>query len=167
MAVSNSKRNLLFGRISARRPIRPPWAISEEQFIELCNRCGECTKECPKNVIKIADGGFPEIDFTASGCDFCEICVAVCKPEALSLKVNPAFNIRASIGADCFSERGVICKSCGEVCETRAIQFKLAVGGITHVVMNNDLCNGCGECVSICPANAITIKHNDETGVPV
>ena len=42
--------------------------------------------------------------------------------------------------------------------EIQAIKFKQVVGGVTHVLMNSENCNGCGECVSICPANAITIQ---------
>lgn len=159
MAISNSRRNLFFGKISAHSPIRPPWAINEDDFIEICNRCGECIKECPRNVIKISDGGFPAMNFSRAGCDFCEVCVAVCKPEALMLNEFSPFNLVAKINNDCFSERGVICRSCGEVCESQAIKFKLVVGGVAHVLMDTASCNGCGECVSTCPAQAITIEH--------
>lgn len=159
MALSTSKRNLLFGRISAKKAIRPPWAINEDDFIEICNRCGECVKQCPRNVIRIEDGGFPAMNFTHAGCDFCEVCVAVCKPEALKLNDFAGFNLTAEISSECFSERGVICRSCGEVCESRAIRFQQVVGGITHVLMDTEHCNGCGECVGICPAHAITMKQ--------
>jgi ferredoxin-type protein NapF len=99
------------------------------------------------------------MNFSTSGCDFCEVCVAVCIPGALKLGQVAPFDSIAVINNECFSERGVICRSCGEACEIQAIHFKQVVGGVTHVVMNTDSCNGCGECVSICPANAITIKH--------
>ncbi|MCK5666106.1 MAG: ferredoxin-type protein NapF [Thiotrichaceae bacterium] len=150
---------MIFGKVSAPLPVRPPWAINETEFIEACTRCGECVKQCPVNVIRIADGSFPEMNFSTSGCDFCEVCVAVCVPAALKLGQAAPFDSIAVINNECFSERGVICRSCGEVCEIQAIHFKQVVGGVTHVVMNTDSCNGCGECVSICPANAITIKH--------
>jgi len=159
MNLSGSKRNLIFGRVSPSEPVRPPWAINEIAFIDTCDRCGECVKQCPVNVIRFADGGFPEMNFSSSGCDFCEVCVAVCQPGALILNDVDPFQSIATIGEDCFSERGVICRSCGEVCEIQAIKFKQVVGGVTHVLMNTENCNGCGECVSICPADAITIKH--------
>lgn len=159
MVVSTSKRNLIFGRVSTHQAVRPPWAISETAFIETCTRCGECVKQCPVNVISLKDGNFPEMNYSSSGCDFCEVCVAVCQPGALQLSETTPFDSIAIIGNECFSERGVICRSCAEVCEIQAIRFQQVVGGITHVLMNTEQCNGCGECVSICPADAITIQH--------
>ena len=159
MALSTSKRNLLFARNSQEKAFRPPWSISEKDFIETCTRCGECFKECPSNVIKIGDGGFPELDFSHAGCDFCQVCVQVCQPGALKIRDCPALNSVAHIDENCFSERGVICRSCGEICNVGAIRFKPAVGGITHVLLNTELCNGCGECVHLCPAQSITMKH--------
>lgn len=159
MAISNSKSSFIFGNISALRPVRPPWALSENEFIETCTRCGECVKQCPVNVIRLAEGSFPEMNFSTSGCDFCEVCAAVCMPGAIKLGQQAPFDSMAIISNECFSERGVICRSCGEACEIQAIHFQQVVGGVTHVLMNTDNCNGCGECVSICPADAITIKH--------
>jgi len=159
MTISRSKRNLLFGRPANEATLRPPWAVDESEFHRLCDRCGECARECPRGIIRMSDGGYPEVDFRMAGCDFCEVCVAVCKPEALRLDGRPAWQQVARTGDRCFSERGVICRSCGEVCEMEAIRFQQVVGGITHVIMDVDACNGCGECVSICPADAITINR--------
>lgn len=157
--LSLTKRNLIFARRSSTAAFRPPWSIAEVDFIERCTRCGACSKECPSNVIRMADGGFPELDFSHAGCDFCEVCVAVCQPQALKLNGSAAINLTAQIGDSCFSERGVICRSCGEVCYMGAIRFKPALGGITRVLLNSNQCNGCGECVHICPAQSITMKH--------
>lgn len=162
MAISNSKRHLLRGRISASMPFRPPWAIDEEAFINTCTRCGECVNQCPQKVIQKGDGGFPEINFSKSGCDFCQLCVEVCPTRALQIQHDDAFNTLVTINQDCFSERGIVCRSCGEVCESRAISFRQVVGGITHVLMDPSSCNGCGECISLCPANAITLKHQGD-----
>lgn len=159
MNALNSKRNFIFGRISAQVPLRPPWAIEEQRFVDSCNRCGECVRQCPVNVIRIADGGFPEMNFSQSGCDFCGVCVEVCETAALQRGKSAPFNLVSAVSDDCFSERGVICRSCAEICETQAIRFNQVVGGIAHVIMNASSCTGCGECVSICPANAITIQH--------
>ena len=46
-----------------------------------------------------------------------------------------------------------------EICEHRAISFQLVVGGSCNVLMDTTICNGCGECISICPANAISINQ--------
>ncbi len=159
MTISRSKRNLLFGRPANQQPLRPPWALEEARFVRLCDRCGDCARECPQGIIRIGDGGYPEIDFQSSGCDYCEACVAVCTPEALKMDGRAPWQQVAQIDDRCFSERGVICRSCGEVCETEAIRFTQVVGGIAHVRMETAACTGCGECVSICPAGAITINR--------
>ncbi len=157
--ISSSKRRLVFGRGHSSQPVRPPWAIDENNFIEVCDRCAECVRQCPRNIIHLADGGFPELNFSHAGCDFCKVCEAVCKTNAINANTFTALNLYAEINTECFSNRGVICRSCGEVCPGRAIRFQHVVGGLTQTIMNSDLCNGCGECVSICPAHAITIKH--------
>ena len=138
MSISSSKRNLIFGRISAEQPIRPPWALVEDEFIETCNRCGECTRQCSMNILQMADGGFPVINFSQSGCDFCGVCVDVCEPKALNREKSEAFNLQATIAENCFSQRGVICRSCGEACHIEAIRFQLVVGGTAHVSLDGD-----------------------------
>ena len=110
--------------------------------------------------------GYPEMNFSDGGCDFCEVCVAVCTPGALNLETTPAFSRVAVIGDACFAARGVICRSCGDVCEVRAISFRLVVGGVTHVNIVTAACSGCGECVGICPANSITLKQWNTQEIP-
>lgn len=158
MPSVNSKRNFLSGRSLNWMPIRPPWAIDESQFIELCSRCTDCTDVCPKKIISVADGGFPEVSFSSKGCDFCGFCVDICEAGALNKLQVDAFRLKAVINDQCFSTRGVVCRSCGEVCESRAISFKALVGGNTQISMNTAHCTGCGECISICPADAITMN---------
>ena len=68
------------------------------------------------------------------------------------------WHIAATIKSTCVSQRGVVCRACGEVCEMRAIHFKMAVGGSAMIELNTSDCNGCGECVSLCPVGAIEIK---------
>lgn len=159
MSISSSKRNFLLGLNFRKQPARPPWSLSEQDFVDTCIRCDSCIDECHVHVIRKGSGGFPEMDFSDSGCDFCEVCVEVCEPHALDKSGAVAFKSIAHISAECFSERGVICRSCSEVCEARAIQFKQKVGGVSQLFLNTSTCNGCGECISICPARAITMKH--------
>lgn len=160
MGVVNSKRGFILGRARGRGALRPPWAVEENDFTQLCSRCGECIRQCPRNVIRVADGGFPEMDFREAGCDFCLACVEACQSSALKRGNLAAFNQTALIGEACLSEKGVVCCSCGEVCENRAISFRQAVGGVTRVLMDTALCNGCGECISVCPADAISMEKD-------
>ena len=61
--------------------------------------------------------------------------------------------------SNCLSENSVVCRSCGEACDVGAIRFKLVVGGSALLEMNTTQCNGCGECISVCPVGAIEMKH--------
>jgi Fe-S-cluster-containing hydrogenase component 2 len=41
--------------VPSRKLVRPPGALSEEQFMQTCMRCGACTQVCPIRTIKRAD----------------------------------------------------------------------------------------------------------------
>lgn len=157
-----NRLQFLRGHYSAETPVRPPWSLQEDLFVDVCSRCDQCIRCCHAHVIRRGPAGFPEMDFSDAGCDFCAACAGACETGAIQHDDHPldsAWQLVASIGSRCFSERGVVCRSCGEVCETRAIRFRPALGGVTHLQILDHLCNGCGECVSICPAQAIQVKH--------
>lgn len=141
-------------------PIRPPWAINENLFTEICTSCGECITQCPTHIIRPARANFPVIDFSAGECLFCEQCIDVCKPHALlkTKQNNSPWSIKVSINDDiCIAHQGVECRSCFDPCETRAILMPPRPGGISVPVISTDNCTGCGACFSICPVQAITI----------
>ncbi|MDR1461897.1 MAG: 4Fe-4S binding protein [Azoarcus sp.] len=73
----------------------------------------------------------------------------------------PAWPLVAAIGAACLPRRGVLCRSCGEYCEANAIRFSLRPGHPAQPDIDTSLCTGCGECVAICPAHAVSIQHGD------
>ena len=156
-----SRKQFLQGNIRGELAIRPPWAIEESHFIEECTRCFQCAEACPSHLIVKGAGGFPVMSFIRQGCDYCEACVKVCPESALFQTKNnhssPWYQL-AVINEQCFANSGIVCRSCGEVCESRAIEFKLAVGGNSQVDINAATCDGCGECVHVCPAQAIKIQ---------
>ena len=162
MAPQINRMQFLRGDFSTDEILRPPWALQEADFVEQCDRCDACLKACPSKIIKRGRAGFPEVDFKNAGCDFCEACVNHCHTSALSLSNNnqsDAWQLTSFIKNNCLSENGVVCRACGDVCETQAIQFKMIVGGSALLEMATEKCNGCGECVSLCPVHAIEIKH--------
>jgi ferredoxin len=73
------------------RPVRPPGSVPEEQFLELCIRCGECFKACPNNVLHPL--GFqqgleglwtPQVVADWAGCESsCNACGQVCPTGAI------------------------------------------------------------------------------------
>ncbi len=138
--------------------IRPPWSKSEEQFVDLCNSCRACVDACPEKIISTGAGKFPVVDFTKGGCSFCEKCVESCKYNAFEVVSKRPWDLTAKIKDNCLSKIGVVCQSCSEVCDHGAIEFSLQMGGIPGIDLNTENCNGCGDCISICPKDAIQIS---------
>jgi ferredoxin-type protein NapF len=65
---------------------------------------------------------------------------------------------RAVIGAGCLAANGVVCRACGDHCETGAIRFRLAPGGRSFAQVELARCTGCGGCVGICPVGAVVMQ---------
>lgn len=160
------RRSFLRGRLGeasaasvAERP-RPPWSLQPDAaFTSACTRCGDCLRACPRGVLHAGDGGYPEIRFEAAGCSLCGDCAAACKTSAIDRKAVPeAFRWRVAIDATCLNRRGVECRVCGDACETRALRFVPARGGIAQLQVDAVACTGCGDCVSVCPVRAITLR---------
>lgn len=59
------------------------------------------------------------------------------------------------VGAGCLSERGVVCRSCREHCDANAIRFELLPGGRSLPLIDEARCDRCGECVRVCPVQAL------------
>lgn len=139
-------------------PLRPPWALAEAQFIERCSRCGDCQRACPQGIIISGDGGFAAIDFSRGGCTFCGLCVEACTPGALLRQpAQPPWQQQAQIDERCLAANGVMCRSCEDSCEPRALRFSPQPGGISRPQIDSSSCTGCGGCVAPCPASAIRI----------
>ena len=153
-----SRRQFLRGDLgTTRNPVRPPWAASESLFSNLCDRCDDCIYACPERVIRFGSGGFPEMDFSERGCTLCGECVAACGGKALTSdpRRDRPWMLVAQIGNECLANRNVVCRSCGESCDARAIRFRLRAGGAAQPRLDPQACTGCGSCVSVCPARAV------------
>jgi ferredoxin-type protein NapF len=167
-AGATDRRGFLFGRFGVEAPAdRPPWAAPRASFINLCNRCGDCIRVCPSEILVPGDGGFPTVDFALGACTFCGDCVRVCDPGALGPMADDAgvaltpWSRIAVIDDSCLAARGVVCRVCEEQCESRAIRIRLVVGGGAVPTVEPALCTGCGACVAPCPAYAVAIHPID------
>jgi len=71
--------------------LRPPGAVDEENYLNLCIKCGQCLQVCPYDSILLegveggASYGMAYIDPTQRGCYLCEAfpCVLACPTGAL------------------------------------------------------------------------------------
>lgn len=154
-----TRAQFLSGDWGAREmPRRPPWALAEEEFIARCTRCSDCLSACPTGILEKGRGGFPRVNFAKGECTFCGDCVAACKPAALVRAEGAApWRLAAQIGVTCLAHQGVVCRSCGDRCEVRAIRFRLARGGVARPELDGASCTGCGACVAVCPVGAISM----------
>ncbi len=148
--------------------IRPPWALEEHSFINSCDRCGDCIKACPEKIVEKGRGGFPQVNFSQGECTFCGDCVERCHAGALSVEAmqgqQAAWQLTPAIKDNCLAINRVVCRSCAEQCEQRAIHFRPAPGGVSRPETDPEQCNGCGACVAPCPVAAIELKSLPNSG---
>ncbi len=163
----------------ALRPVRPPGSVPEEEFLQLCVRCGECFQACPNNVLQPL--GFqqglegmwtPQVVADWSGCEpSCNNCGQVCPTgaiRALSLEEKR----HARMGLAVVDQRTCLpyagredCQLCVDECATagyHAIEF-MRIGtelddlgqptedtGFLAPVVLPQRCVGCGICQTRC-----------------
>jgi ferredoxin-type protein NapF len=165
MSAVITRRSLLRGELRTLSvPIRPPWALDEDSFLESCTRCGECLNRCPQQIITAGSGGFPVVDFSRGGCSFCAECVSVCEPGALSSTLHHIaeahpWSVKASLNRSCFNYHGVFCRVCADRCIARAIRFRPVRGGAFLPLVDQGACSGCGACIAGCPAGALRVER--------
>lgn len=145
--------------------LRPPGALPEGEFMARCVKCERCISVCPTDVLKPMgiEGGIlqvrtPYLDYSNGSCTFCDLCRQVCPTEAIGL-VDAFAPEKGRIGAAVVHEDRCLafvevgsCGMCVEACQYGALSFDKE----RRPVVDGSLCNGCGECVCICPANVFT-----------
>lgn len=141
-------------------PVRPPWS-DEASIAAHCTGCGDCAAACPENIIMLTDHRRPVLDFDAGACTFCKACAEACPTEALDCARELDWPWKAEVQDTCLSLQGVTCRSCEDACEPSAIRFKLALGGKSAPLVDDDQCTGCGTCAHSCPVNAIRLNPHE------
>ena len=68
----------------------------------------------------------------------------------------------ARVSDSCFELQGIVCGNCRDACATHAVRFLPLGAGTSKPVIDPARCDGCGECVSACPAGAIAITPTPE-----
>jgi MauM/NapG family ferredoxin protein len=156
------EQRLLKLRVSRKSewPIRPPGACPEEEFLILCNRCGECEKACPEGTISIARSdsgevvGIPVLHPEKHPCTFCMECVRACPTEALLESRGTDIGKAVILEERCIAWKGGGCLICRERCQTKAISWR----HLRSPLIQKERCSGCGECAYVCPVSPKAIE---------
>lgn len=166
-----------FSRIDKGAAIRPPGAVTENDFLDRCIRCQECVRICattggclqPSSLESGWEGIWTPISVPRSGyCEYnCNLCGQVCPTGAIqNLLLEEKQKLKMGIAyfdkSRCipwYSQQD--CLVCEEHCPTpdKAIKFDIREArtpdGGTRTVkfpyVDEDLCIGCGICVTKCP----------------
>jgi ferredoxin-type protein NapF len=154
--IDKNKRNF-FRRAKApfKSFLYPPYFEKKEDFLK-CIECKtkDCIKVCEENII-VLNNDIPTLNFTNSGCTFCDECAKACKLDVLTIENKKNINAEMIINPQkCLAWNNTICFSCQDICDQSAIIYK----GMFNPIIDLEKCNGCGFCISVCPADAIEIK---------
>lgn len=138
--------------------VRPPYGLSESLFQSECPSCKNiaCVASCEQEIILIRADKTPMLNFSKTGCTFCDDCAKACSLDVLSLEnrensqtINALFRISIE---GCVAHHGVVCFSCKEPCIDDAILFN----GMFNPIIDENRCTGCGYCLARCPTQAIS-----------
>lgn len=159
-----------FGKLEGAPPatkparwLRPPGAIAEKSFVDVCSRCGNCVKACPAQCIKIdpsgaLGAGAPYIDPDAMPCVVCDglVCMRDCPSGALIPTALGLLDMGTARwdSATCVRHRGQDCTICIDQCPIGSVAIELRAGRV-HVI--DDGCIGCGVCQHYCPTTPKSI----------
>ena len=156
------KRRELFGSLASsikkdvpqEKIIRPPYFENEELFFKDCISCeGLCADACEVNIISIQEDKTPKLDFSNSGCTYCDECANICPGEVLQLEFKKDIDVKIEINVlECLAWNQTMCFSCKDPCIDDAIEFL----GMFRPEINSN-CTSCGFCIKVCPTNAIKI----------
>ena len=146
---------------------RPPGAVQETRFLELCTRCDECVEACPHGAILKYNHhapfhlqGTPVIRPHLRACHMCEDfpCAKACSQGALQeLPLGKAWRLgKAEIDPErCIAYLGPECGACRDQCPI-GIRGLYLVGERPHI--DESQCVGCGLCLESCVTTPSAIK---------
>lgn len=145
----------------------PPWIRDIQYFKQNCDGCGDCIRQCEKNILVLADTGFPVVDMYKGGCSFCGNCAKACSKDLFDYSPSrQPWQLKAFITDDCLCCNNVLCRTCVEHCNEGAVIVSQENGRIGAPRIVAEKCNGCGACFSPCPVGAIGIETNAEEQSP-
>ncbi|HQY89671.1 MAG TPA: 4Fe-4S dicluster domain-containing protein [Tepidisphaeraceae bacterium] len=154
-----------FAREEARKislPLRPPGALTEDDFLSTCSRCGKCVEVCPAHCIKIENdvhGGAPFIEPSVMPCVLCSELACMMSCPSGALVPTRLFEIEMGLAdwksSTCKRTTGEDCTICVDECPigAKAITFEGP-----RVIVHETGCTGCGVCENRCPTRPRSIS---------
>ncbi len=151
--------------------LRPPGALTEDDFLAACTRCGLCVRDCPFDMLKLAElgdnvaTGTPYFTARERPCEMCEDipCVVVCPTGALDHGLTNIEDARMGLAVlidqeTCLNFLGLRCDVCYRVCPVidKAITLEKQHNPRSdrHAMLlptvHSDYCTGCGKCEQAC-----------------
>lgn len=156
--------------------LRPPGALSEEDFKARCIKCGLCVEACPYDTLKLANLadniaiGTPYFTPREIPCYMCEDipCTAICPTGALDTSLVSTKEkldirkIRVGVAVvdmhNCVAYWGIQCDACYRACplldEALYLEYKRNSRTAKHAfllpVVDPNFCTGCGQCERAC-----------------
>ncbi len=157
-------------------PLRPPGALPEAQFLEVCIACQECVRVCPTHGLQAAflqtgavGIGMPVLVPRLGGCALGVSCNQLCEQVCPVAAIRPVRKQDLKLGTArvdhtlCLAwDQGVKCLVCVEAC-----QYQAAIPYQGRVTVDKNKCVGCGFCESGCPVpgSAIHVFPRDPSTV--
>ncbi len=115
-----------------------------------CIGLGDCVKVCPFNAIQIKNGVAIVDDFRCVGCG---LCVQYCPRKVIDLiRADSKAHVKCNNGVLGRTTRNncikvcIACGACVKKCPEQAIRIENG-----HAVIDDEKCNGCLICASVCP----------------
>jgi ferredoxin-type protein NapG len=159
--------------------IRPPGALSEDEFNGACIRCGLCVRDCPYDMLYLGEvgqnipTGTPYFIARDKACEMCEDipCVAACPTNALDHELKDINDARMGLAVlvdqeTCIAFLGLRCEVCYQICpiqdEAITLNRQHNVRSGKHAlfipVVHSERCTGCGKCEEACILEEAAIK---------
>ncbi len=145
--------------------LRPPGALPEKEFLEVCTRCDECVKACPHLAIRKAGHdqgalfGTPIIVPKEAACRLCKdlACIPVCEPGALKpvAREDVRMGLAKIHSESCYAFQSQPCDYCVTKCPIK--RDAISLDDQRRPVVHAEGCTGCGVCVEWCPTDAVEI----------
>ena len=159
--------------------LRPPGAIDESKFLSACIRCGLCVRDCPYDILQLAEiwddvaTGTPYFSAREIPCEMCEDipCVVACPTDALDPALTDIDDARMGLATlidqeNCLNFQGLRCDVCYRVCPllneaiTLEMQHDQRSGKHAKFIptVHSASCTGCGKCEHACVLPEAAIK---------